>query len=77
MCRFNTNIFLGCVKSVGYFASATNVVSSNPCVGYDFDNNFLLSICTDKLISAPKTITFFPMFSFVNKNFERESNPMP
>ena len=26
-------IFLGCVKLIGYFASAVNVVTSNPCVG--------------------------------------------
>ena len=37
---------------------------------------FLLSICTDELISAPKTMTFFPMLASVNKNSERESNPL-
>ena len=32
-CRLKTNIFPDCVKLIGYFASAVNVVSSNPCVG--------------------------------------------
>ena len=31
--RLNTNLFLGCVKLIGYLASAFYVVSSNPCVG--------------------------------------------
>ena len=31
----------------------------------------------DELISAPKIMTFLPMLPFINKNFERESNPMP
>ena len=38
---------------------------------------FLLSICTDELISAPKIMTFFHMLPSVNENSERESNPMP
>ena len=33
-------------------------------------------ICTDELISAPKTITIFPTLPFVNENSERESNPI-
>ena len=37
---------------------------------------FLLSICTDEIILAPKIMTFFPMVPSVNKNSERESNPM-
>ena len=31
----------------------------------------------DELISASKIMTFFPMLPSVNKNSERESNPMP
>ena len=37
---------------------------------------FLLSICTDELISAPKLMTVFPMLPSVNKNSEGESDPM-
>ena len=32
-CRYNTKHLLGCVKLIGYIASAANVVSSNACVG--------------------------------------------
>ena len=38
---------------------------------------FLLSICTDEFISAPKMITLFPTLSFVNEDSERESNSVP
>ena len=31
-CSLNTNLFLGCVKLTGFYISAVNVVSSNPCV---------------------------------------------
>ena len=64
---------IGCVKLIGYFASAVNVVSSNSCVGplprikISF---FLLSICTDELISAPKIMKFFPMLPSVNEMLE-------
>ena len=37
---------------------------------------FLLSICTDELISAPKLMTFFPMLPSVNEYSGRESIPM-
>ena len=37
----------------------------------------LLSRGTDELISAPKIIAFFPMLPSVNRNSEKESNPMP
>ena len=37
---------------------------------------FLLSICTEKLISDPKIMTFSPMLPSVNENAERESNPV-
>ena len=33
LCRFNTNLFRGFLKLIGYFASVVNVVLSNPCVG--------------------------------------------
>ena len=55
------------------------VVSSNPCVlsSPRIKITFpLFSICRDEFISAPKLITFFPLLPFVNKNSERESNPM-
>ena len=58
------------------------MVTSNPCVGISPRIKislflFLLSICTDELVSAPKLLTFFHMLPSVNKNSERESNPMP
>ena len=64
---------IGCVKLTGYFALTANVVSSNSCVGslprvkISF---FLLSICTDELISAPKIMKFFPMPPSVNEMLE-------
>ena len=80
MGRLNINIFLGYVKLIGYLTSAANVVLSNPCVGASPRTKislFLLSICTDELISTPKIMTFFPMLPSVNEIFEREiSNPM-
>ena len=64
---------------MGYLASAGNVVSSNPGLGplpRIKMSLFLLSICTDNLISAPKIMTFIPMLPSVNKNLEQESNTM-
>ena len=61
--RLNTNLFPDYVKLLGYFASAVNVVPSNPCVRpfprikISFS---LLSICKDELISIPKMITILP-----------------
>ena len=37
----------------------------------------LLSICKDEFISALKIMTFFPKLPSLNKNSERELNPMP
>ena len=37
---------------------------------------FLLSKCTDELISDPKIMTFAPMLPSANENAERESNPV-
>ena len=68
------------MKLIGYLASVFNVVPSNPCVGPSTRINvslFLLSKCTDELISTPKVMKSFPMLPSVNKNSERESNPMP
>ena len=54
------------------------MVSSNPCVGPSQRLKiFLLSKYTDELISAPKVMTFFPTLPSIDKNSERESNPMP
>ena len=78
-CRLNTNLLFGCVKLMGYLASAGNVVSSNPGLGplpRIKISLFLLSICTDNLISAPKIMTFISMLPSVNKNLEQESNTM-
>ena len=58
-------------------ASAVNVVSSNPYVGLSPRIKiFLFLLCTDELISAPKTITFFPALPSVSENLEREWNPI-
>ena len=64
-CRLNTNLLFGCVKSIGYIASAINVESSNPCTGPSPSikiSLFLLSIWTDELISAPEMMTFSPPY---------------
>ena len=56
------------------------MVSSNPYVGPSPRikiSLFLLSICTDEFISAQKIMTFFPKLPSINKNSERELNPMP
>ena len=45
------------VKLIGYLTSTVNVVSSNYCIGTSPRIKitlFLLSICTNELISAPK-----------------------
>ena len=71
--------FPDCVNLIGYLASAINVVSPNPCVGPSTRikiSSFLLSICKNELIAAPKTIIFFLNLPSVNKNSDRESNPM-
>ena len=78
-CRLNTNLLFGCVKLLGYFASAGYVVSFNFCVGTSsrMISLLLLSTCTDEPISASKLMTFLPMLSSVNKNSEQEWHPMP
>ena len=74
-----TNLFPDCVKLIGYFASAVNMVSFNPCVDpsprikISFN---LFSTCTDEVISTTKIMTFFPMVPSGNENSERESIPM-
>ena len=48
----NTNLFLDCVKLIGYLAAGVTVVSSNPCVFHSLRINtslLLLPICTDEL----------------------------
>ena len=61
----NTNLLPDCVKLIGYFASAVNVISFSPCVGPSPRIKIpfpLLSTCTDELISTPKIMTFFHSF---------------
>ena len=54
------------------------MVSSNPCVGPSQRLKiFLLSKYTDEVTSAPKVMTLFPTLPSIDKNSERESNPMP
>ena len=65
---------------IGYFASAVNVVSSNPCMGLSprIKISFpVLSICTNELISAPKIIKLFSKLPSVNENSKQESKPIP
>ena len=65
------------MKLIGYLASSVTTVSPYPCFGPSTRIKiclFLLLICADELISAPKRKLFFP---FVDENSERESNPMP
>ena len=67
--QLNKNLFRGCVKLIGYFASVVNVISFNPCVGSSpriMMSLFLLSTCTYELISALKIVTMHPS---VNKIF--------
>ena len=79
----NRYIFLALTnneKLIEYWASVDNVESSNPCVGpisrieVSF---FLLSKCTDVLISTPKIMTFLPTLLSGNENSERKSNSIP
>ena len=58
-CRLNTNLLFDCVKLIGYFTFAVNVILHT-----------LLPIWTFELISAPKIMTFFPKLPSVNKNCE-------
>ena len=53
--------------------SSNAYVGPSPRIKISFS---LLSICTDKLISARKIMAFFPKLPFVNENSEIESNPM-
>ena len=76
----NKFFFSDCEKLIEYSASAASVVLSDPCVCplprikiY----LFLLSACTDELISTPKLITFLPQSKFRIEKRERESNPIP
>ena len=51
----------------------------NPCVDLSPRNKislFLLSTCTDQLISTPKIITFLPILTSIIENSEQESNPL-
>ena len=66
------------VKLIEYFFSAFNVVSSNPCVGPlpRIKIYFLLSKCTEELISTPKIMQFLPN-SLHTENFPFLSNPVP
>ena len=59
-CRLDRNLFLDCVKLIHYFASAVNMISSNPYVGPSpgIKISFPVSTWIDELISSPK-MTFF------------------
>ena len=74
-------VFLFHLESlIKYWASADKVVSSNLCVGSLPKIKiyfFLLSICTDDLISTAKIMTFLPTLPAGKEYSERESNPIP
>ena len=79
-CRINTNLLLDCVKLIGYFASAANVISSNLLVSRSPKikiSLFLLSVCPYELASIPKRTRFFPKLPSVNENCEPEAILMP
>ena len=79
-CRLNTNGFPDSVKLIEYLTSTVIVALSKPCVGPSPRTKiflFLLSICTEELLSTPKIITFPPSLPSFHENFERQSNPMP
>ena len=69
--NFKKNLFPDSVKLVQYFASAVIQISPNPCVRSTPKTEVscsLSSVCTDKLLSTSKTITFFLILkSFVHK----------
>ena len=60
-------------------ASAVIVALSKPCVGHSPRTKiflFLLSICTEELLSTPKIMTFLSKLPSVYENRKRESNLM-
>ena len=64
---------------IKYLASDIIILSSNPSVGPSPKTAiyyFLLSVCADKLLPAPKLITFLPNSPFDEK-FKRAPNPIP
>ena len=66
-----TNLFCDPDKLIESSASPVNVVLYNPCVGPLPRIKiflFLLSVCTDKLISTPKIRTFLPTLPSDNEN---------
>ena len=77
--RLKQNFIFDLEKLIEYWASAVNLVSSNPCVGpllrIQKTSSFLLSICTDELILTQKIMTFLPTLPSINKNSERKLNP--
>ena len=55
MLPLQCRLFFGCVKSIGYFASAVYVVSTNPCVG-----------ASPRIkISFPLLSIYYQLFSFI------------
>ena len=61
---------------MGYFASAVNVVSSNPSVGPSSIINISFYYRNAQMsISAAKIITFFSILPSVNENSERDPFP--
>ena len=60
--------------------SCSNVVPSNPCLGLSPTikmSFFLLSSCTEELISTPKIITLQPKPTLGNQKVPLPSNPIP
>ena len=70
LCRLNTNLFLDFANLREYLAAAVNVVISNPSVGLLPKTKislFLLPICTDELIWAPRIIPIYLSFILLTK----------
>ena len=77
-CRLNTNLFLDSVKLIEYLASADIVVSSDTYVGLSPRTEisfFLLSTCTEELLSTQKIMTF--LFHEPHANCKCASDPIP
>ena len=71
-CRLNTNLFLDCVKSIGYSASAVDIVPSNPYVILYQELRYLFLYyqyeqMSPYQLSAPKMIKFLLMLPSVKQ----------
>ena len=78
-CKLRQKTFLVSVKLIEYSDSDVIVVSSNPSIGFlprIRISLFLLSTCSEKLLSTPNTITLIRNPQLINEKDERVSNPV-